>query len=750
MTQLFTTDLALQRPARGHAPGELSLSAILGFLRSSWLFMLPIVVIAVVIGTVYALAAPPVYQANALIKVDVSEGSARNGPANLTALFEAKSATSAEVEMIRTRAVVAQAVDQYSLDTVAQPTRMPVVGGWFARKATGLSSPGLFGSGNTAWGNESIDVRSFVVPAALLRKTFSILSGSDGTYEFRLGETLLFQGKVGVEERHTMPEGAISLLVTRLHAMPGIEFSLTKLPREDAIEGLQKALAVSERGKQSGLIGVSLEGSNPALSAGVVNAVAEQYIRQNVNLKSEDAERSLAFLETQLPELKAAIDKAEAQYSAFRNARGTVDVGEESKAVLQQSILAQTRLAELRQRRAELLTRFQNDNQFVEAVNQQIRAVGAEIAEINDKIRRIPATEQELVRLTRDVKVNSELYSALLNTSQQLRLSKASRVGSAKLIDAAVTPTTPVGPKRGFIIVGAAIAGVVLALFAAFMRKAMRSAIESQQELAQDIDIPVIAVVPHSKYQAHSNARSAQKRGRTSLLAQDASDEGAVESLRTFRTALRHASQNASNNVVLIAGPTADVGKSFVAANLSAVLASSGSKVLLIDGDLRGGYLHQYFGRARGAGFAELIAGQAQVQETVVMNVVPGLDFLSTGSSRLRPGDAFSSENVGRLLAKFSASYDHVIIDSAPVLAVADSLVLSGHAGMIFCVARKGRTTVDQILETNARFAQSGRPIDGIVFNDAPPSDLTYGYGADYRRRIGFEPQASASAPLST
>ena len=750
MTQLFTTDLALQRPARSHAPGELSLSAILQFLRSSWMFMLPIVVIAVVIGTVYALAAPPVYQANALIKVDVSEGGARTGPANLTALFEAKSATSAEVEMIRTRAVVSQAVDQYNLDVVAQPTRMPVVGGWFARKATGLSSPGLFGSGNTAWGNESIDVRSFVVPASLLRKTFSILSGPDGAYEFRLGETLLFQGKVGVEERHTTPEGAISLLVTRLHAMPGIEFSITKLPREDAIEGLQRALTISERGKQSGLIGVSLEGPNPALSAGVVNAVAQQYIQQNVNLKSEDAERSLAFLETQLPELKAAIDTAEAKYSAFRNARGTIDVGEEAKAVLQQSILAQTRLAELRQRRAELLTRFQNDNQFVEGVNQQIHAVGAEIVEINDRIRRIPGTEQELVRLTRDVKVNSELYSALLNTSQQLRLSKASRVGSAKLIDSAVTPTTPVGPKRGFIIVGAAIAGVVLALFAAFMRKAMRSAIESQQELAQDIDIPVIAVVPHSKYQAHSNARSAQKRGRTSLLAQDASDEGAVESLRTFRTALRHASQNASNNVVLIAGPTADVGKSFVAANLSAVLASSGSKVLLIDGDLRGGYLHQYFGRARGAGFAELIAGQAQVRETVVPNVVPGLDFISTGSSRLRPGDAFSSENVGRLLAQFSASYDHVIIDSAPVLAVADSLVLSGHAGMILCVARKGRTTVDQILETNARFAQSGKPIDGIVFNDALPSDLTYGYGADYRRRIGFEPQASASAPLTS
>ncbi|RYF35507.1 MAG: tyrosine protein kinase [Comamonadaceae bacterium] len=750
MTRLFMTDLAQHHEARRPSPGELSLSSVLAFVRSNWAFMLPVVAIFLVAGVVYALAAPAIYQANALVKVDISENSPKGGTTNLNGLFEAKSATSAEIEMIKTRSVVSQAVDQYRLDIVARPTRMPVVGGWFARKAEGPSSPGLWGHGHTAWGNESIDVSAFNVPPNLERKTFSILSGPDGSYQLRLGDTLSLPGKVGVALRHTTPDGELLLFVARFNARPGIEFALTKLSRDDAIESLQKAILVSERGKQSGLIGISLDGPNPALASGIVNAVARQYIQQNINLKTEDAERSLAFLDTQLPALKAAIDTAEAKYSAFRNARGTIDVGEEAKAILQQSILAQTRLAELRQRRAELLTRFQNDNQFVEGVNQQIRAVSGEISDINEKIRRIPATEQDLVRLTRDVKVNSELYAALLNTSQQLRLSKASRVGSAKLIDAAVTPSTPVGPKRGLVVAGAAIAGLVLALLAAFVRGALRSGIESQQEFAKNIAIPLIAVVPHSKYQAQSNARLAVKRGRASLLAADASDEGAVESLRTFRAALQHASQRAANNIVLVAGPTAGVGKSFIAANLGAVLANAGSKVLLIDGDLRGGYLHRYFGLPRGAGFAELIAGEILVREAVSASAMPGLDFISTGSSRLRPGDAFNSGRMARLLAELSGAYDYVIIDSAPVLAVADALVLSSHAGMVFCVARKGRTTVDQIMETNARFAQSGRPIDGVVFNDALPSDLAYGYGADYRRRIGFEPKASALATLES
>ena len=334
------------------------------------------------------------YQANALIKVDISENAPKNGATNLNALFEAKSATSAEIEMIKTRAVLSQAVDQYRLDIVAQPTRMPVVGGWFARKADGPSSPGLWGQGHTAWGNESIDVSAFNVPPNLERKTFSVLAGPDGAYQLRLGDTLNLPGKVGVALRHNTPDGELVLFVARFHARPGIEFALTKLSREDAIESLQKAIMVSERGKQSGLIGISLEGPNAVLTSGIVNSIARQYIQQNINLKTEDAERSLAFLDTQLPALKTAIDTAEAKYSAFRNARGTIDVGEESKAVLQQSILAQTRLAELRQRRAELLTRFQNDNQFVEGVNQQIRAVSGEIADINEKIRRIPATEQ--------------------------------------------------------------------------------------------------------------------------------------------------------------------------------------------------------------------------------------------------------------------------------------------------------------------------------------------------------------------
>lgn len=715
----------------------LDLSSVLSAIWRNKLLVAAITLAALAVGGIYAVAATPVYQSNILIKVDVNDPSIKSVPASLSGIFDLKTAPSAELEMLRSRSVVGKAVDNTRLYIYAKPRYFPIVGGWIARRAVTLSTPGLFGFGGFAWGSESINVSTFDVPEVLEKAAFTLIVEGPGTYRLQHGDIVNLEGKVGLETVHATSLGQIKLEVKSIDAMQGTRFVLRRIAKEDAVETLQKSLLVGERGRQSGMISASLEDPDPKVAATVLNEVSAQYIHQNVSLKSEEAERSLSFLEKQLPELKAAIDEAEDKYNKFRNTRGAVDLGEEVKALLQQSVQSQVGLLELRQRRTELLTRFQPENPLVQGVDQQIRIATSALGGVNEKIRRIPDTEQDLVRLTRDVKVNTGLYTSLLDTAQQLRLVKASQVGSARLIDSAVQPASPIGPKR-FLILGAAGAGgLLVGLAVALMRKVPTTAVVHQDDLFE-VNMPVRGLVPHSKRQSELHARVMSSQKKLNLLAVEDGEDPAIESLRVFCTTLQFSVQSARSNVIAIVGPTSGVGKSFVSANLAALLAGAGKRVLLIDADLRGGHLHRYFGLERKAGLSEIVQAQASRAHVINTGVAGTLDFISTGELPARPAEVLAGGALAAMLEEASRAYDYILIDTAPALAVADSLIVARQAGLVFCVVRKGKSTVEQVTETGIRFELAGHPIAGLIFNDAKATEVAYGYRTEQRagRRV--------------
>jgi tyrosine-protein kinase Etk/Wzc len=720
------------RPSAGY----LDIAGVLSLLRKHAAAIATVAVPVVFLGTAVAILVPPVYQANLLIKVDVNDSAQRASvPTNVSGIFDLKTAASSELEMLRSRAVVTRAVESARLYIDAKPKYVPLVGPWLARRTTELSQPGFLGMPGYVWGAESIDVLRFDVPESFKKKAFTLTLNTPTTFSLHLTDLIHVSGPIGKDVTLSTPEGDFAIKVEGIRARPGAQFTVRRYSMEDAVEALQKNLMISERGKQSGLISVSLDDANPALAARVLNAIGRQYIEQNLALKTEEAEKSLAFLETQLPQLKAAIEAAEARFNSFRNARGATDMNEEVKSILQQSVQTQLRIAELRQKQDELRTRYQDENPIVQAVTQQIKTASAELANVNEKIRRIPGTEQDLLKLTRDVRVNTDLYASLLGTAQQLRLVKASTIGSARLIDPAVQPSTPIGPKRPVIVAAALAAGLLLGLLWAVIRQALVRSIDSPDDLSRGQEIPVAAVVPHSRVQSNLQTKILGRGMTINLLSDEASDDGAVESLRTFRTALQYAKESARNNIIAITGPTASIGKSFIAANLASLLASSGKRVLLIDADLRDGYLHRYLGLERRQGLSELLAAQSHLPAAAHLDVVRNLDFIPTGELRARPADALANGVLGDMLSKIAPTYDYVIIDTAPVLAGADALIVSRHAGMVFCVTRRGTSRADQLAETINRFDQSGVKVNGLIFNDAKPTDLAYGYG--YEHHVG-------------
>ena len=179
----------------------------------------------------------------------------------------------------------------------------------------------------------------------------------------------------------------------------------------------------------------------------------------------------------------------------------------------------------------------------------------------------------------------------------------------------------------------------------------------------------------------------------------------------------------------MITGPAPNIGKSFISANLAAVLASSGKKVLLIDGDLRKGKLHQYFGIPRDSGLAELIAGDSIVlQPTGVDNI----DIIPTGQLPRNPSDLLLLERFGTALKQLAGQYDLVIIDTPPVLAVSDVTIIGQHVGTTLLVLKANIHNSREIKTCIRRLKLAGIRPRGILFNSVENWRRRYGYGNYY------------------
>jgi tyrosine-protein kinase Etk/Wzc len=714
---------------------EIGLATYFDILWENRWLIASITFIVTLIGASYAFLAKPVYESNMLIHVE-EEGQkeSKNIVGDLSSMFDVKTSAVSEMELVKSRLVVSRAIDNLRLYIHAEPKRFPLVGSWLAGYNKQVSTPGLLGYGGYTWGAEKIDVATFNVPDALLNREFVLTAERDGQYRVtQKDQSIEFTGKVGAPAIVDTPRGPIELRVDQLSGKPGAQFMLNRSSRLGTIESIQNSLTVTEQGgKQSGIIGATLQGSDPNMITAVMTEIGREYVKQNGARKTEEAEKSLAYLNKQLPEIKSQLEQAEAKYNAFRNSNGTVDLSEEAKITLQQSSAAKAKKLDLQQKRLELLTRFTPEHPLVQGIDSQLKELNGEINTMQDRIKNLPMIEQNLVRLTREVKVNTDLYTALLNTAQQLKLITVGKVSNVRLIDPPMLPEKPVKPNRPVILALAVLGGLFLGVLVAFFRKSLYGGIDTPEQVEKMVGVPVYATIPHSKRQKELYQQVSAKQQKVPLLAAVASEDAAIESLRSFRAALQFSMPTFRNNIVLITGATPGMGKSFVSANLAALMAATGKRVLLIDADLRNGLLHLYFGFGRQDGLSDAIVGARTPEQAIHRNVIENMDFISTGTLPPNPSELLLRPNFGEMLQQLSAGYDLVLIDAPPILAVADTLIIGSHTGAIYITTRAGVTTPGEINESLKRLSQAGLSAKGVLFNDLKTRPGRYGYGYGY------------------
>ena len=392
--------------------------------------------------------------------------------------------------------------------------------------------------------------------------------------------------------------------------------------------------------------------------------------------------------------------------------------------------------------------KFNRNHPNYQGIVEQISAVQKQRDGLAQKIANLPEMQQKLLGLTRDVEVGNEIYMMLLGKVQELDIVRAGTVGNVRIIDVAeVNTTKPVKPKKALIVVMATMLGGMLAIAIVLVQKALHKGVEDPSEI-EAIGLPVYASVPFSTHQdkltrlskgvgkvlSKGIGKGKRKDSQTNnVLAVDNPADLSIEALRSLRTSLHFAMMEAKNNIIAISGPSPSVGKSFISANLGAVLAQSGQKVLVIDADMRKGYLQKQFGLQAENGLSDYLSGQQTLEQVTKATNVEGLDVITRGQVPPNPSELLMHSNFSDLITEIKAKYDIVIIDTPPILAVTDPAIVGGHAGSMLMVTRFGLNAIKEIDYARQRFEQNGIDVKGVVFNGVvKKASNAYGYYGYY------------------
>ena len=681
---------------------------------NKWSILL-ITVLVSLVGSTYAYLAQPIYKTNTLLQVEKQKSSALGALDDLAASFEGDSSTAAEIEILRSRSVVGAAVTVLSLDIIAAPIHFPMIGAGIARrfgnKEDAVAQP-WFGLSKYAWGGENISLETLQVPPNILNKSMILVAGHSGSYRvFDSQDQLLLQGLVGQRAEKAWPNGdTIRIFVSALKARPGTHFKLVHLSLQQATNRILADFSITEKGKQTGILEVAYKGSDRTQITKILNEITNIYVRQNVEGNSEEAKKSLAFLDKQLPPLKHQVDVAEANYNDYRIRHGSIDMTYEARIVLENNVSVDAQIMGLKQHRSELRQRFKATHPLVRAVDSKIVVLDKQQKTLSKKSEKLPVTQQEILRLARAAQSSAALYSTLLNTAQQLRVAQASTVGDVRIIDFALNPDRAIKPQRGVIVFISIVGGVFLGMVIAFVRRAMNNGVEDPDELERQLGLPVYASVLHSDKQS--------KAGSSGVLAHGSPSDPAIESLRSLQTTLHFTQMAAKNNIILVTGPSPGVGKTFVSINLAAVFAKNGKTTCVIDADMRRGTGQNYLGISRKNGLSEMIIGS--VSDPIKLNDtgIDGFQLITTGELPPNPTELLLHDSFGKRLEQLSQMFDYIIIDAPPVLAVTDPAIIARHAGITLLVCNAGRHPMRELDQTVKRLQQAGIQVNGWVFNN--------------------------------
>lgn len=699
---------------------EIDLGRLVGELIDHRKLIISVTALFTLLALVYALFATPIYHADALVQVEQKQANAILS--NLSQMLPDSQPQSApEIALLQSRMILGKTVDDLNLQTRVKQDYFPIFGRGWARLTGEKPS--------------EVNISRLYLPVTDDDNPEIKLIVKDDMHYSLKSDSFSIDGVVG----ELVDAKDISIKVDSITAPKGTIFSVSYVSKLKAISDLQDILTVADQGKDTGILTLSLTGDNPKLIEKIIDSITNNYLAQNISRQAAQDEKSLDFLNRQLPQVRSELDAAEDKLNLFRRQNDSVDLSLEAKSVLDQIVNVDNQLNELTFRESEISQLYTKEHPTYKALMEKRKTLQDEKAKLNKRVTAMPETQQEILRLSRDVESGRAVYMQLLNRQQELNIAKSSAIGNVRIIDNAVTEPKPIKPKKIIIVLLGIILGGGVSVAIVILQVFLRRGIESPEQL-EDLGVNVYASIPVSEtFSKKSNQSFKRNKSkgvneyRDGLLAIENPADLAIEAIRGLRTSLHFAMMEARNNILMISGASPNAGKTFVSTNLSAIIAQSNKRVLFIDADLRKGYTHKLFEVSNDNGLSDLLAGKTEITKAIKKLPVAGFDFISRGNIPPNPAELLMHERFGKLLEWANNEYDLVIIDTPPILVVTDAAIIGNYSGTTLLVARFEMNTPKEIEVSVKRFEQSGVKVKGCIMNGVvKKASSYYSYGYSY------------------
>jgi exopolysaccharide transport family protein len=479
--------------------------------------------------------------------------------------------------------------------------------------------------------------------------------------------------------------------------------------------------------------------------------------------------QKLAQLNTQVVDMESKRVEAETRFKQAAALIGHSDMLDSVPEVLNNELIRQIKSMEvnLYQRMSEFSKKYGKNHPQMVAIDSELKTLqkrkSQEINRVINSLKneyKVALAKEESLKdalskqkeelldlnekaiqygvLRREVESAQNIYEMLIKRFKETSLSENMRAGNIRIIDKAEVPKTPVKPKKRVSIILAMIVGLFGGTGLAFLLEYLDNTIKTPDDLKQYLNIPDLGPVP--LFAAENKGNPGKGKDRTSdLIALHSPRSTASESYRGIRTNIMFSTAESVPQVILVSSAGPREGKTITAANIAITMAQAGSKIIILDCDMRRPEIHNLFGATRDRGMSNIMVGVDNIGVIIQSTQIPNLDVITSGPIPPNPSEMLGSKRMESLLVALRKKYDHILIDSPPVTAVTDASVLSKSADGVIMVIRTGdmarqivKNGIDQFNNVGAHFI--GAVLNGI---DLSSSKYSYYYYQYYRYYYG-------------
>lgn len=758
--------------------GRIDFDKLLPILNKSLGWIILFILFSGASGYLYLRYTKPTYESSSILKLDIKE---RNNLKNIytsTSLMDQESngrTLAGEIELIKSNLVYSKVVDRMKMDVT------------YIQKGKFLFTE-LYRKNPFIVEYEVLNPLIQDIPIE-----FEFLEGSNKyRLSYKLGqETALDEFELARWYKNDYLKFRIVKSTEYLEESPKFKYTFYLNSRPSLMRYLESSLTANILNANANTIQITFKDNTPEKARDVVNMVDSVYLQLTLEKKNQVAEQTLHFLELQLDSVRRMLYSSEAEMEAFvRNNKGVMDpksnltrlmdkmdqlvekqlelkmqlttVNEIENLVIHNkpvgqylSMLRYVKDPELAALAKELGDELENRERVMmsykeqttasranrikaerkqievrEAINtakefidRELEAVSGKIAAMKANVDGMPGKDTQLNRLKRFYDLNERYYLSLIDKKTEFGIAKAGTVPDFQVLQAATIPTVPISPQKGNVYTMWLIIGLVAGLVLVMVRYILQDTVVSMREIEKLVPAPLLGVVPvYTKERLRVAKLVVDKNPKSSL----------SESLRAIRTNIDFlTSGKDKKKIISVTSTVASEGKTFIAVNLSGILALSGLKVIIIDLDMRKPKLHQAFDLVNDKGMSTLLIGRNTLDECICPTSVENISVIPAGPTPPNPSELLLRRELDDLIVTLHETYDIILIDSPPVGLVTDGIIIMQKADLPIYVVRSEYSKRIYLKNIAKLVKVNGFRNLSVILNGLDKFK-TYGYGYGY------------------